>query len=770
MLLRSSKGSLRVICPKASRETNRQLSELPSDGEGGHDTPDMRAAADPRASQRRRDPKEAQAGVSFWSKCLVAGTLYLGLALVSTFSVWSHAGVVGLLYDWSIPGTRIGIERLLATSWAANNPINLGSFSIFGQGPVWEWLPLALGYLGVSPGVISRMVLIGPIVLSGLGALLFAACVMKRDGDAVSPPIVWPFLIGLVYVCCGDGFFVMSDGAVSLIWFYVAVPWVLALATWAAAPNADTWRLIPVGLTIGVAVSILQFAWWLVPASMLVYVGSGPLVRGAKRRVAQIGVAFAILTGAAVTVNLYWILHFAWVEALLPGLVAATAGGNSGLDYVDNAPTAVQALGVTGSVPSATGSLVANSPAPLVTVLVPFFAVLLLLIVVVVRRPRRFEIWTVGGFLLFAGLSSGEHVFGGIVGAIWGFTVMAPFRGFVHFELISAALLCAVFASTVCAGPRSGRVAARILLVLAVAALALPWIAGNVGSNGRQSGEPRLRTFAVAPADDAKLVSLERRGVGVLDVPTSASVWYWSRNRFGGYIWRAGGVNRTVEYTVARGLANVSAPESGSSSEIGWFEAAPFSGSVSSAKLARVMAAWDLGEVRVSRRAAAFVPEGGFEGPVPATETLAKLKAPYFVPDGVTRDAYYFRVEGVPMGWAQCLQHCDGREIVSPDVATVLNLAAFNSLVRIAVVNAGDTSVSCQGGRAQIVSGVGQELLVRASCPFRRLVLGSVSETVDGYFDLVWMLGIVGWLLGMVWWRQQCRRSQCSTKYGAQGY
>ena len=707
-------------------------------------------------SRNRWRQRAARGFLRLWWGYIGGGAVFLGLAVVSTARVWSRPGVVGLLYDWSIPGTGIGIQRLLATSWSAYNPTNLGSFSIFGQGPVWEYCPLVLTYLGVSPGTISRLVLVGPIVASGLGAMVLAWCVMRRHGDGGAYARLWALLIALVYVCCGDGFFVMSDGALPLMWFYVAVPWVLALAMWASAPDGGRWRLIPLGLTIGAAVTVLQFSWWLLPASTLLYLGSGRSVHGLRRKMRHVVLAVGIPTAAAITVNVYWMLHLAWVEALRRGLVAATVGGNSGLDYASNAPAPAQAFGLTGSVPTPSGSLLANSPAAWMTFLLPFVAVTLLLVVVIVRRMRRLEVYIIAGFVLFAALSSGEQILGGVVGTIWTLAVMSPFRGFVHFELISAALLCALMASAVSYGPQAGRVAGRILVVVAVAGLALPWMAGDVGGNGHQSGQPQLRTFEVARADQAKLLSLEKGGVGLLNVPTSASVWYWSQSRSGRYVWRPGGVNRTVEYTLGRELANVSTAPSRSPAEVGWFEGAPFSAAVSSGQLAKAMGAWDLSEVRVSRRAAAWIPQVGLGGgPVPASEALAKLKPPYFVPDGVTRDASYFRVVGVRMAWAQCLQHCAGRRIVSSNATSVLNLASPSSVIRIAVVDTGDTAVSCHGGRTRITSGVGQELVVRAFCPSRRLVLGRVSQGVDGYFDVVGVLGILGWVALMLWWRRR---------------
>lgn len=715
----------------------------------------------------RRAPEQAH--FVRWSVYLPAGAALVLVALVGTRGVWPRPGVVGLLYDWSIPATRPAIQRLLETTWPASSPVNLGSFSVFGQGAVWEWLPLYLSYLGVGAGALSRIVLLCPIVLSGLGAMTFASATTTRQPGSLVRSGFWAFVLGLIYVLCGDGFFIMSDGAVSLMWFYVAVPWVLTIAAWTSRPSPRPWRLIVLGLTIGAVVTVSEFGWWLIPASVAVYLATCEETYGfvaSTRRIVAVG---GILAGAAVAVNLYWILHLTWVEVTQRGLVAAAAAGNSGLDYVKAAPTAVQALGLTGSVPNPTGSLVANSPAPLVTVLLPFTAVVLLLIVIIVRGPRRGELWLTGAYLTFAMLSAGEHVLGAIVAEVWGLAVMTPFRGFVHFELISAALLCGVFASAISEGPRGTRLVARGLAVVAVVGLGLPWLAGHVGGDGGSAGAPRLRTFDNSSRDVAKLALLEKSGVGVLDVPASGSVWIWSESGEGRHLWRPGGVNHTVEYSVARGLAALSAPPSDSPARVGWFETAPFVGDVSTASLARGMAAWDLGEVRVSRRDAAFIPQAGFEGPVPAIVSLRKFGKPYFIADGVTQDAFYFRLVGVTMGWAECLRDCGGRVIVSHSERSVLRLPSVDSVVRVAEVDTGDVSASCSGGSADIRSHVGEELVVAARCPTRRLSLGSRSHVLDEVFDVAAGFAILGWLAVMaLWWRRGGRGYAVSAADGVE--
>ena len=693
---------------------------------------------------------------------LISGSVgYLCFVTLVTYRIWSRPGVVGMLYDWGIPGTRFGLERLLTTSWAAYNPVNLGSFSIFGQGPIWQWAPFLFSYLGVSSDAISRVILIAPFVISGLGAMTLGLLVFRRHAYHSQYAVVSAFLIGLLYVTSGEGFFVLSDGAVPLLWYFVFTPWVFCLAIWAASHEDMWWRLIPVGLVIGVAITILQMSWWFVPASLIVYTANTKKRARLGTHLLQALKRLALLLGTSLTVNLYWILHFGWVDFVAKPLVEATAGANSGLDNLASAPRAIEALGLTASSPGPSASLIQNSPFPIVTGLLPFLAIMIVISVALLSNIGRLERVSLLGFAIFAGLTAGDHIFGVVVRTIWSLTIMTPFRGFLHFEAIAASFCCILFAALVSSKSRRVRAGAFVFLLLALIGLGLPWVAGNLGGNGNQQLQGRLRTYSVLASDKRKLSALNDAGIGLLSIPTAGSVYFWSKSRNGSYGWRGGSQSTTIEYGALRELSNLSSANNGTPSEVQWFNYAPFRSSISSKELAQTMKSWDLGELVINKNEAAGLPQLNQYMPIPATEAIAKLKAPYFRPDGASKNSQYFRLVGFHKDWAQCVASCGtGTRILSSNPTSIITLAQPNSEIRVAQVNTGDLSVTCTGGQAKLNSPVGHEILIGTDCPSKTLVISEKSSRLDSLFDIVTVFGLAFWigLLVRVRYRTKSKR------------
>lgn len=690
---------------------------------------------------------------------VLAACGYCAFALISARRVIGSNGVVGLLYDWGIPGTDVAIKHLIATSWSSYNPINLGSFSIFGQGPVWQYAPLFFSYAGISPQVLTRMLLVAPIVAGGIGAMMFARSIIVGRGEDFVEIDLWAFLIGLIYVCCGDGFFIVSDGAVPLLWFYALIPWILCLTLWAARHGESLWRLMILGLFIGIAITILEMSWFLIPISAAVYIAESERCESLLKYISKAAVTIGLLLAASMIVNSYWLIHLGWIEFDHKSLLTAVAAGNSGLEYAKTAPSGVMGFGLTGSVPGMSASFINNSPLPLVSLYVPFAVVIMFLALMAFTYKRRVEIVAIFGFIILAVLSAGEHVLGLAVTTIWSLAIMTPFRGFVHLELLAAILMCAIMITIVASENAILRSIGKSLIVCMAVVFSLPWVSGNIGGNGSAVLAPRLRTFQVDNGDLRKLTLLDRRRIGVLNIPTSGSVYYWSEDRNGNYGWRSGGLNTTVEYSLYRGLDDLNGGFNGTPSEVRWFDQAPFEAKITAKELATAMVSWDLGEVRVSRHAAAVVPDDGSGYlPVPATEALVKLTRPYFIPNGTTAAAYYFRVNTKRLAWAQCLEHCKNHPVLSRNPRMQIRVVSVDSIIRIAQVNTGDVTLSCVHGKVSITSRINSEIVAKVNCPERVVELSFESASVDSLADTVCVAGVLVWLAIVVTCRRRSRR------------
>lgn len=691
-----------------------------------------------------------------WLGYVVGMSGYLTIAVLGTRSVLFHHGTIGLLYDWDIPATRVALERWIHTSWQSYNPTNLGSFSIFGQGPIWSFGLLFLVYAGLTPAVLTHALILVPTVIGGTGGMLLAAFIFRDARADLRYPIVIAWLLGLVYITSGDSFFIISDGAIPLLWLVSALPYVVLLALWASVTTGPTRgversRWILFGLAAGVLVTISQFGWWALPVAWLLraVVRRRPLKKLAARLSSIIG--DVVLSGlATITVNLYWILHLLWVYILHPYAIVRTIGHNSGLDHVNTSPTPVEALGLTGSVPGRAAAFLANSVVPNLTLWMAFAGAVVILLLALGGRKSPAKA-AVGAYILFGLLTSGTAILGPIVGRVWVLPIMTPFRGFVHFELYTAIVLIVGIAFLLRdADRRTVVVTAISATVMMAGALSLPWLSGGIGGNGGATGLPVLRTFEASRTDSALIQRFAKSNMGILNIPTSGSIFYESIDRYGQIIWRGGGLNRTVEYSGERIVAALSGYKASSPADLNWFDESPFLPDVTSAELAHALQQWDIGEVRVSRNAAAWVPSlGTGDTAVPATLAREKLVQPYFLQNGESSTAFYYRVIGSKPDWATCLTGCRGKRVVSPSPSSRIHISKGSSLIRIAMVNSGMVRLSCRGGRVRLNSGIGKEVTFSVLCPSGWVNVRFGSAHVDRIFDGV-TLGLLAMWLGYV--------------------
>lgn len=699
-------------------------------------------------------------------------------SVLATARAWTLHGPIGLEFDWLTPATRAAASHVWALSVSSESSVDLGLFSVFGQGSPVTFGIYGLTHLGVGPYIISRLLLIVPISVAMVGAsvlaqrVAFAPWVYAREYHIASLrfyanrqhllELLFALGCGLFYVSTGEAYFVIGDGAIPLLYVFMFLPWLL-LAAWQVSHNVRVKyrpvRIIGLGLLAGATISTSQLGWIallctlsVILLRMGVYSGIGPAIK---------------VTACALLLNAYWIVHLTWVYLAHRQLISNLVGNNSGAEYLHLSTPVAENFSFTSSY--ITSRYLGHDPIPSLTV---GFGLIFILgissfILVTILGGRKAHGKVGDGYmmdqrtllillaaLLFCALASGTTLLGPPLRWVLDRKILTPFRGIQHFELFAALFFVVLLAFTwkvvECYGGDGGPRVLLMVLALGVVNLSLPWLSGSFGSPGRYDpGGPRLASIVYSRSDLQKIAGLARAKTRVLNLPSTPS-FHLDLNS-GRYV---SGLDPTLPESVL-GITSLTSSDRAAPGTVGEVAEAAYLPQISSSQLASLLSRWDIQEVRLDKRFAAYLPWLNQGVPILWSQIVGKFTTPYFRPDGVSPDAAYYRLRGSPI-FALCVtcsrQLSPERNIAGPRI----ELPSRSGLERVAMTDTGAIRASCLRGVVHVVSKVGRELSLRFNCPDRVLRLSVISRKVDLVGDGISLVSLLGLLCGVVtfWWHR----------------